>query len=175
MKIYVNGALKSTSSLLPGTLGSSMAGITIGRYLTDPGYPYQFNGYIDDIMLYNRVLADSEINSYCNSFSSENPIDTNDHNDTGLYVQTITNPQINLYPNPSKGNFKIAGIVNTNAEGHIFIMNAIGQIVYKETVLPANNYFEKEINLSGDLPRGVYIIRYASGDYTWSRKMLIRE
>ncbi len=174
-KVYVNGALKSTSALLSGTLGSSMEGITIGRYLIDPSYPYQFNGYIDDIMLYNRVLSDSEINNYCTSFSGDNPIDTNDHNDTGLHVQTVTHPQINLFPNPNNGNFKIAGFVNTNTEGHIFIMNTIGQTVYKEAVIPVNNYFEKEINLPGDLPRGVYIISYTSGNYTWNRKMLIRE
>jgi len=67
-QVYVNGVLKSTVGVSsPGMpLGTSTDSICIGYDIFEAtaGYPFQFKGYIDDIMLFNRVLNDSEIVHY---------------------------------------------------------------------------------------------------------------
>ncbi len=62
-QVYVNGALKVSNISTGGTFGASTDSITIGADLFDAlaGHPYYFNGIIDDILLYNRALSDSEV------------------------------------------------------------------------------------------------------------------
>ncbi len=67
-RVYVDDTLKVTgpvtSAITP--IGVSTDSVSIGMDITDAayGYPYNFTGNIDDIMLYNRVLDDSEILHY---------------------------------------------------------------------------------------------------------------
>lgn len=68
MKIYVNGVQKSTYNLGggPGNIGASLDSAIIGANY-DPATntrPNWYNGLIDDIRIYDRVLADSEIVDY---------------------------------------------------------------------------------------------------------------
>ena len=67
-KLYVNGSLMASATLTSAgvPMGSSADSISIGYNIFEAssGYPYPFKGYIDDIMLYNRVLNDSEIVHY---------------------------------------------------------------------------------------------------------------
>lgn len=69
VKMYVNGVLKYSVQVSSGAIGSSTQGISIGasRFGNPLLYPYWFNGAIDDLRLYNRVLSQSEVNSYCGS------------------------------------------------------------------------------------------------------------
>ena len=63
-KLYINNVLVNTSSCAtPGLpIGTSSNGIAIGYDLFGTAsYPYPFNGIIDDIKLFNRVLSDTEI------------------------------------------------------------------------------------------------------------------
>jgi len=66
MKIYVNGQLKSRFVKAVGALGTSTEGILLGATYngTTGAYPNWFNGYMDDLRLYNRVLSDDEIRYY---------------------------------------------------------------------------------------------------------------
>ena len=80
---YVNGVLKATAYITtPGVaIGSSTEGIYIGYDAFDAGagYPFPFNGNIDDIKLYNAVLTDSQIvhiNDTCGSITTQ-PVSAN--------------------------------------------------------------------------------------------------
>ncbi|MBW7914317.1 MAG: LamG domain-containing protein, partial [Taibaiella sp.] len=65
-KIYVDGALVNTTTGWSTTIGSSTDSICIGKFpWGGPGFPYNFNGVLDDIAIYNRALTQSEIDSYC--------------------------------------------------------------------------------------------------------------
>ena len=84
---YVNGVLKNTGTITtPGVaIGSSTDSINIGYSTFDAlaGYPYPFNGIIDDIKLYNGVLTDSQvvhINDTCGSITSQ-PVTVNTTNE----------------------------------------------------------------------------------------------
>lgn len=67
-RCYVNGNLKSTYVATSGTMGSSNEGLYIGASYQGVGgsFPYWFNGFIDDMRLYNRVLSAEEIKHYSN-------------------------------------------------------------------------------------------------------------
>ncbi len=67
-KVYVNGVLKSSSNVY-GTIqpiGSTSDSISIGMdvFQAAAGYPFNFKGIIDDIMLYGRALSDTEVAHY---------------------------------------------------------------------------------------------------------------
>ena len=63
-KVYINGVLVSTFVSTSGFLGTSTDSLWIGGHYGDMNYPYWLNGYLDDLQIYNRVLADSEITAY---------------------------------------------------------------------------------------------------------------
>ncbi len=68
-KIFVNGVLKDSVSG-PGTpIGATTDSLSIGMDIYDAihGYPYYFTGLIDDVMIYDRVLSDSEAVHYGDS------------------------------------------------------------------------------------------------------------
>ncbi len=66
-KVFVNDSLKNINTYSgSGTFGTSTDSLSIGFSTFDAagGYPYPFHGIIDDIRIYNRALADSEISHY---------------------------------------------------------------------------------------------------------------
>ncbi len=66
MKVYVNGQYKSRFVKTSSGLGTSTEGMFLGATYqgTTGAYPNWFNGYMDDLRLYNRVLSDDEICYY---------------------------------------------------------------------------------------------------------------
>lgn len=79
MKVFVDGVQKSSYNMGGGPgIGSSTDGAVIGANFdpTNSNRPNWFKGYIDDMRIYSRVLADSEIMEY--------------HN--GVYLPPITTP-----------------------------------------------------------------------------------
>ncbi len=71
-KLYVDDTLRNTVNITnPGLpMGTGTDSISIGYSIFQEatrGYPYPFKGIIDDIMLYNRVLSDSEAVHYGDS------------------------------------------------------------------------------------------------------------
>ena len=67
-KMYVNGVLryKAKSTLKP----FGAYDLRIGKYDENTLYPFWFNGKIDEIRFYNRVLNNDEMLFYC---SNANP------------------------------------------------------------------------------------------------------
>lgn len=63
-QIFVNDTLKTTLVSVTGTFGSSADSIAIGLNIFDMAYPFGFTGDIDDLRIYNRVLADTEVHHY---------------------------------------------------------------------------------------------------------------
>lgn len=64
-KVYVDGALASSTAGSTNNLATSLnERFTIG-YHTDPNTPLWMDGDIDNVMIYNRALADDEIECLC--------------------------------------------------------------------------------------------------------------
>ncbi len=72
LKEYVNGNLHLDTTLSPLLYtGNSTDSITIGKldYLSQ--FPFYFNGKIDEVRMYNRVLNEQEVVAYCNVTSCD--------------------------------------------------------------------------------------------------------
>ncbi len=66
---YINGEKKYSCSY-SGSIGSHSMDVFIGK-LDNATYPYWLNADIDDIRIYNRVLAHSEVKGYCGTCNTE--------------------------------------------------------------------------------------------------------
>lgn len=75
--------------------------------------------------------------------------DINDHAD------------LQLYPNPNRGVFTIAGVCVRQNVLQLVIVNTLGEIVYREEVSAVKGYIDKEIDIS-ILPSGVYMVKLGS-------------
>lgn len=61
IKLYVNGALKSTTDTTGlGSFENAAGSFTIGRYINDTSYSY-FAGEIDQIKVYNQALSEDQV------------------------------------------------------------------------------------------------------------------
>lgn len=67
-RLYVNGVLKQIMSLNT-PMGSNTNDLFFGRK-NNSLYPYWFNGIIDEIRIYNRVINTQEIDSLCSQFNN---------------------------------------------------------------------------------------------------------
>ncbi len=102
-KIYVDGQLVNTTTAISGSIGNNTnLGLNIGRNpIGGASSRYWFNGIIDDIQLYSRVLADSEIVDHYNDVYINQPFsDTNlcfNHNFTLNYTTIGSYPAGNVF------------------------------------------------------------------------------
>ncbi len=159
-KTYVNGVNKATVSVLGGALGTSTDSLWIGAsYNGSTGvYPYWLNGFIDDLRIYNRVLADSEIVQYDATNINDVPVATTD---------------FGIYPNPSNGTFTIDGTVHNGAAVLAELTSITGQILYKASVPVTGGIFHQTIS-TGNISAGIYFIRVSSADGNVTRKIIIQ-
>lgn len=145
----------------PIATGSAMMGI--GNYLSSSGNPCgtfaRYNGAIDDIRIYNRVLSNEEIKQlYFETFC----IKTITVTDTLLIKTNITgfNPltyknTMKIYPNPTNDQLTIDFGNYSVMNGYkLRIDNSIGQKVY-ETMITTQ---QSVVNLSSWTGKGLYFI-----------------
>lgn len=156
-KTYINGTLVATAELTaPGVpLGSSTDGISIGYNIFEDaaGYPYQFNGLIDDVMLINRVLSDSEIRAYHPSSTTE--------------LETIiSEDNITVYPSPSTGLISVEVPVEY-ANATIEVYNMIGQRIAQKSASAVTQF-----DLSA-YPKGIYSVNVSYNRVTIHKRIVI--
>lgn len=85
------------------------------------------------------------------------------------HASTLNKTQsITLYPNPNTGIFVLKGEVLSNDIINITVSNAIGQIVYKETITPNNSNINTTVKLPGNIPDGIYIIKATNDNLNYS-------
>jgi hypothetical protein len=151
-RIYVNDTLKSTVISQSYPMGTSTDSLAIGKdiYAAAIGYPYYFKGYIDDVKIYNRALADSEIHKYT--------ISTDSFFTTGIAeIDNKTINQLSVFPNPAN-NSLIVTCTDKVVNGKIELINQIGQVVMKQSF----DGDSSNIDISG-ITNGMYFIKLSSG------------
>ena len=70
-RIYVNGTLKNTF-YNTCTFSGSTDTLFFGKSGDRPSYPFWFNGIMDELRFYNRVLSPSEVNMFGDSLGYDN-------------------------------------------------------------------------------------------------------
>ena len=68
-EIYVNGVLQPPVSSGGGPQLASVSNVPFRIGFSDPGFPYHFNGLIDEVELFNRALSAQEIQAIFNAGS----------------------------------------------------------------------------------------------------------
>jgi hypothetical protein len=63
----------------------------------------------------------------------------------------------NVYPNPTDGNFDVVFNVTSNATYKIELKNALGQLVYQETVQDFTGGYSQQLNMS-EYGKGIYTV-----------------
>jgi len=96
-------------------------------------------------------------------------IDINLVSRTGINeIKSISDVQ--LYPNPSNGDF-VLSFNSAKAENvHIKIFNLQGELLMEEKTVKVNGPFQKKIKLSGSLPRGIYLLQLKVGEQTIGKR-----
>jgi hypothetical protein len=85
-----------------------------------------------------------------------------------------TNGNLNLYPNPSTGNFSIVGSnLKLNGKIKIEVINVIGQRIYSKSSTVSNGELTESITL-GNVSNGIYIVNIADESNKISKRVLIK-
>ena len=153
-KLYVDGQLvasKVSSSHIPeGSEYLSFGG-------SDYGVPF-FQGTLDDVRLYKRVLSVTEIQKLYNGDQNTEliPIVYPEPTLTGLEESAIAAESFKIYPNPTSDIVTIEKLANGSEELAVEMVNMQGQTVLT-TFLNANE-LSKNISIS-NFPKGFYVVR----------------
>lgn len=151
IKLYVNGVLNTNESSYGGwntsngghtpNYGSNPLAIIGGRNL-DTGF--FFNGIIDDVKIYNRVVTPEEVNAL---YREKSCFFTN--------IQAIESLEsINVYPNPASTQIHL-NIINSGDLKAYKMINHLGQTILSNAILTD----EKNISIQLPvLPTGIYTI-----------------
>lgn len=165
LKVYINGVYVSGSTIASTAIGTSTDSLIFGKYFAaGTSYPYNLNGVLDDVALYNRVLTDSEINTYCSNAPK--------YRDTSTSVGShIKSDELNIFPNPGKGIFNIEGST-TAAVTELVVYDMHGRVAYSTKVNAVNGRLRTQLDLSG-LSTGNYILRLSNDTYVENRRLVI--
>ncbi len=74
--------------------------------------------------------------------------------------------EVNIFPNPNKGEFTVRGTIATvgNETEFIEIANMLGQVIYKSKITVINGEINTQVSLSKTLASGMYILNLVGSD-----------
>ncbi|MCB0696167.1 MAG: T9SS type A sorting domain-containing protein [Chitinophagaceae bacterium] len=81
--------------------------------------------------------------------SSTISVEINESLDTGMIV---------IYPNPSNGTFTIEGYVYNDSNIPMVVFSEMGNLTYKQDIVPDNKVVSEKVRLPGHIAPGIYFI-----------------
>ena len=153
-KLYIDGQLVA-SKVSSNNLPEGSEYISFGG--PDYGLPY-FQGTLDDVRLYKRVLSVAEIQKLYNGDQNTEliPIVYPEPTLTGIEESALAAESFNIYPNPTRDKVTIERLANGSEELAVKLVNMQGKTVL--TTLVNANELSKNISIS-NLPKGLYVVR----------------
>lgn len=122
-----------------------------------------------------------QVRSLCSSvvspWSVMQQFTTNPQKANGGLTASDVIPVLAIYPNPASGNFKIEMKLDNseNSTADIQLMNAIGQVTYKQSGVIYNGQLSVEINSASVLTSGNYLVVVIAGDHVYSGQIFIQQ
>jgi hypothetical protein len=155
MEMWENGVLIASST-------STSTILNRGRNLHIGGVTYMWHGALDDIMIFNRALTSTEINTlYTTTY--------------GCWVDGISEaeePEMQLFPNPSTDrNFTLRMHSGNAVLSTMQVCDLSGREIRTENKVNGNS----ELTFSlPDAPPGIYLVRVISGNSVYVRKLTLQ-
>ena len=123
----------------------------------------------------NLVIGDSLKNKADIYFDYNLPITTNTatsriENVTSIKTNTKNEASLNIYPNPSNGNFIINFESKSTQTIALKIIDVNGSTIYEQKI---NHAFKSQLPITQNLPSGVYFITITSDKEQYIQKLLI--
>ena len=91
---------------------------------------------------------------------------------TGL-IDIVEDININIYPNPTSGEFFIEMNLEKENDLKIQVMNAIGEIVIDRTSVRASGFYKTSINLN-QMNKGLYFIVIESNEGRTAHRLIVK-
>ena len=98
--------------------------------------------------------------------------DLNIRSTTGI-KENSANFKLNVYPNPANSTVNIQYTVENKKNVKIKMVDALGKIVYSESVNPAGSDQQTSIINVTNLPAGIYFVQFTSGNVTEIKKISV--
>ena len=90
----------------------------------------------------------------------------------GIKNQHQVSSKVSFAPNPAKETTQFVVNANTASEGHLQLINSIGQVVYSQTLLISSGKNTYPVQVS-NLAAGVYIAQLSEGGKITSQKLIV--
>jgi hypothetical protein len=81
-------------------------------------------------------------------------------------------PFFTVYPNPNEGNFTVSFMVSVKATYTLRLVNALGALVYEETLNDFNGAYSKQMDLS-KYGKGVYMVSVSSPNLEITKNVIV--
>jgi hypothetical protein len=170
VQIYVDGVMetltmscRTQAGSFPFNIAAGPADFGIGNYLSSAGTPClpstKYNGQIDDIRIYSRVLNSAEIGQLVN--------------ETNVGITSYENPgMLEIYPNPAQDRLSIdlSGFTKANNALRLTISNARGEIVYELPLKAGDNILDLDIS---SYAKGTYFLSVLDVHQLTTRRKLV--
>ena len=143
----------------------SVAG-SVGSAVSGAGYTYQwlFNG-APIIGSTNSTYTSSQDGYYSVAITNGTCSDTSGkHFIVALGVnKSLASLKLNVFPNPSNGLFNIAGTGLESTKVKTVVTDALGRIVFEQTLETSGTDLNTQLDLSG-MPQGIYQLQVIAGN-----------
>ena len=143
------------SSPIGGTVSVSYATSTTGNTLTPAGLTYTPNAGFTGLDSFTVQVTDGKATATTRIYVNVSGISDRMAN-TGINNTTVNSVSLNVFPNPSRGNFNI----KTSGAGTFYLLSMEGQSVSEYTV----SDMQTAITMPSGLPTGIYIGRFKNAD-----------
>jgi hypothetical protein len=184
--VFSNNILLSLNNTLPSVNIAVTPGNNIGKGQmatftatpvncgTLPGYQWYVNGValpgatLETLMsdqLQNQDTVTCEVTTGaggCAGIKVANSIVVT-INTVGIKQAGAGNSNVAVLPNPSKGSFTLKGTMGNLSEMvAVEVTNMLGQVVYKENVMTTNGVINTQVNMTGNMASGMYLLNLRS-------------
>jgi hypothetical protein len=154
-QVYVQKSISSTQDYKISVTG-------LVKHIMNSGNNYGFRISLADESIYRRVM----IASSDHTDSTKHPKLVLHYTGWGLNTDKINNePQVNLFPNPANGVFKLESSYNIES---VSVVNMLGQEVYSEAI----NGFDLKINLQTQ-SNGIYFVTIKTELGVMTKKLVL--
>jgi hypothetical protein len=90
----------------------------------------------------------------------------------GVSDNKLAIDNINFYPNPNNGKFKLNFNLKSKGSTEVNIVNIEGKSIYRDELPDFSGDYNKEIDISAS-PKGVYFVKIKQGDHAQLKKLVL--